>query len=77
MNDPALRTLTEKECLESEPGSPVRRECVDGFVYAQAGAVRKRGQLVALLIRPGGPRREKVNLLHAGKQVPRRPQQMR
>ena len=38
MNDPALRVLTEKEYLESELTSPLRREYVDGFVYAQTGA---------------------------------------
>lgn len=38
MSDPALRLLTEAEYLASEALSPVRREYVDGFVYAQAGA---------------------------------------
>ncbi|WP_168733582.1 Uma2 family endonuclease [Deinococcus sp. Arct2-2] len=38
MSDPALRTLTEEEYLRTEEDSPVRREYVDGFVYAQAGA---------------------------------------
>ena len=38
MSDPALRLLTEEEYLSTEELSPVRREYVDGFVYAQAGA---------------------------------------
>ncbi len=38
MSDPALRLLTEQDYLASEELSPVRREYVDGFVYAQAGA---------------------------------------
>lgn len=38
MSDPALRLLTEQEYLASEALSPLRREYVDGFVYAQTGA---------------------------------------
>jgi Uma2 family endonuclease len=38
MSDPGLRLLTEEEYLSTEELSPVRREYVDGFVYAQAGA---------------------------------------
>lgn len=38
MSDPALRLLTEEAYLRSEEFIPVRREYVDGFVYAQAGA---------------------------------------
>ena len=30
--------MTEEEYLSTEELSPVRREYVDGFVYAQAGA---------------------------------------
>ena len=42
MSDPALRLLTEEEYLSTEELSPVRREYVDGFVYAQAGASASR-----------------------------------
>lgn len=38
MNDPALRKLSEEDYLRTEETSPVRREYVDGFVYAHAGA---------------------------------------
>ena len=67
MSDPALRLLTEEEYLSTEELSPVRRGYVDGVVYAQAGAVRKQGQLVDPLVSPNGPRREDVNASHADK----------
>lgn len=38
MSDPALRKISEEEYLHTEETSPVRREYVDGFVYAHAGA---------------------------------------
>ncbi|GAA3996621.1 Uma2 family endonuclease [Deinococcus rubellus] len=38
MPDPAFRTLSEEDYLRIEEISSVKRECVDGFVYAQAGA---------------------------------------
>ncbi|MEF2279702.1 Uma2 family endonuclease [Deinococcus sp. YIM 134068] len=38
MSDLALRKLSEEEYLRTEELSPVRREYVDGFVYAHAGA---------------------------------------
>ncbi|GAA5512566.1 hypothetical protein Dcar01_01282 [Deinococcus carri] len=38
MSDPVLRKISEEEYLRTEETSPVKREYVDGFVYAQAGA---------------------------------------
>lgn len=38
MSDPAFRTLSEEDYLRTEETSSVKREYVDGFVYAQAGA---------------------------------------
>ena len=47
MSDPALRTLTEEEYLNSELQSDVKREYVNGFVYAQAGASRPHNRIVS------------------------------
>ncbi|OLV19368.1 Uma2 family endonuclease [Deinococcus marmoris] len=61
MSDPALRLLTEQDYLASEELSPVRREYVDGFVYAQAGASRTHGRVASNILRvllnatEGGP----------------------
>ena len=51
MSDPALRLLTEEEYLGTEELSPVRREYVDGFVYAQAGASLAHNQISSNLQR--------------------------
>jgi Uma2 family endonuclease len=51
MSDPAFRLLTEEEYLHTEELSPVRREFVDGFVYAQAGASLAHNQISSNLQR--------------------------
>ncbi|WP_019585175.1 hypothetical protein [Deinococcus apachensis] len=38
MSDPALRKISEEEDLRTKELSPLRREYVDGFVYAHTGA---------------------------------------
>ncbi len=61
MTDPALGTIPEEEYLASEERSEVRREYVDGFVYAQAGASKQHGRIAGNILRvllnavQGGP----------------------
>lgn len=51
MSDPALCLLTEEEYLSTEKLSPVQREYVDGFVYAQAEASPAHNQISSNLQR--------------------------
>ncbi|BDP41249.1 hypothetical protein DAETH_12180 [Deinococcus aetherius] len=58
MSDPAFRRMSVEEYLRTEPGSPVKREYVNGFVYpwhGQAGVSDAHDSIVVNVLLAVGP----------------------
>lgn len=67
MTAPAFQTMSVEEYLRTEPDSPVKREYVNGFVYAvdnsegiwaQAGSSKSHARIISRIMRHIEPRAE-------------------
>lgn len=67
MTQPAFQTMSVEEYLRTEPDSPVKREYVNGFVYAvdnsagiraQAGSSKSHARIISRLMRAIEPQAE-------------------